>query len=117
MKTFSQPGDVLEFTAPATVTVDEPVVIGNVLVVPTVSAASGDRFNGLVRGVIIATKVGSQAWAEGAIVYYDEDNTRFTTVAAGHHQAGFAVGAVGSGAGETTGTVSLDGLARVNEDT
>lgn len=115
MTKFVQSGPAIEFTAPGGgVTVDVPVLIGNILVIPTVSAAAAARFVGMIRGVFRQmTKVGSQAWVEGAIIYWDNGNSRFTTVGAGNVRAGFAVEAVGSGASETTGTVYLDGT--VNE--
>ena len=112
MDNYVQPGEVIELTAPSGgVVTGTPKQIGNVLVVPTVTAAVGIRFNALVRGVIRFTKVGSQAWAEGARVFWDVANARFTTVGAGNLLAGFAVEAVGSGATETTGVVSLSGIA------
>jgi predicted RecA/RadA family phage recombinase len=112
MTNFIQPGDAIEFTAPGSGVVSgTPVQIGQVLVVPAVTASSGVRFVGKIRGVFSVTKVGSQAWTEGAIVYWDSGNSRFTTSGAGNLRAGFAVEAVGSGASATTGTVFLDGHA------
>lgn len=113
MKKFIQPGEELEFTAPGGgVTKDVPVMIGQILVIPSVTAAATVRFTGRIRGVFSVTKVGSQAWTEGAIVFWDNGNSRFTTSGAGNLQAGFAVEAVGSGASATTGIVMLDGVAR-----
>lgn len=62
-----------------------------------------------IRGIVKVTKIGSQAWTQGAAVYYDSGNTRFTTVASGNTFAGFAALAVGSGATLTTGYVLLKG--------
>jgi predicted RecA/RadA family phage recombinase len=108
MKNFVQPGESIEFTAPSGGVVSgRGVLIGDLLVIATVTAAEGARFNGLVEGVITHAKAPSQAWVEGARVYWDEGNHRFTTVAAGHVGAGYAVAAVGAGADETTGTVLL----------
>jgi predicted RecA/RadA family phage recombinase len=113
MVKYIQPGDVVEYTAPSGgVTKDVPVLIGQLLVIPTVTVAQTLRFNGLTRGVISVTKVGSQAWAEGAVVFWDAGNSRFTTAGAGNFQAGTAVEAVGSGSGATTGVVRLDGIGR-----
>lgn len=114
MKKFLQPGDVLEFTAPSGgVTKDVPVLIGQLLVIPTETAAQTLRFRACVTGVFMnMPKVGSQAWAEGAVVFWDAGNSRFTTAGAGNFQAGIAVEAVGSGASATTGTVRLDGIGR-----
>jgi predicted RecA/RadA family phage recombinase len=108
MKNFVQPGESVEFTAPVGgVTSGVGVQIGELLVIATVTAAAGARFNGLVEGVITHAKAPSQAWAEGARVYWDEGNKRFTTSASGNLPAGYAVAAVGAGADETTGTVLL----------
>ncbi len=116
MKKFLQDGHVVTLTAPAGgVTVDAPVLIGQMLVVPTHSAVAGAKFTGVIRGIFSVTKVGSQAWAEGACVYWDAANSRFTTVATGNHPAGWAMEVVGAGAGETTGVVFLDGVARATE--
>lgn len=112
MDNYVQPGEVLTLTAPSGgVVTGVPKQIGNVLVVPTVTAAVGIAFAALIRGVVSYTKVGSQAWAEGARVFWDSGNSRFTTVGAGNLLVGFAVEAVGSGAGETTGKVYLNAIA------
>lgn len=115
---FIQPGSVVRFTAPGGGVVSgTPKQIGQVLVVPMVSADATVQFDGMVRGVFKVTKVGSQAWTEGALVYWDAGNARFTTVGPGSLRAGFAVlgpgglAMPGSGAGETTGYVFLDGVA------
>lgn len=107
---FVQPGDTLELTAPGSGVVSgTPVQIGQVLVIPMVTAAATLPFNGMTRGVFDLTKIGSQAWVEGALVYWDSGNSRLTTVGPGNLLVGFAVAVVGSGAGETTGRVMLTG--------
>lgn len=113
MTNFVQPGDVVEFTAPSGgVTVGVPKQIGQIVVVPTVTAAQDVRFNGYITGVFDLPKIGSQAWTEGAVVFWDEGNDRCTTAGAGNIQIGIAVDAVGSGASATTGRVRLDGIGR-----
>jgi predicted RecA/RadA family phage recombinase len=81
--------------------------------VPTVTALVNIRFNALIRGVIRYTKAPSQAWAEGARVFWDVANSRFTTVGPGNLFVGFAVEATGSGStgADLTGTVYLNGVA------
>lgn len=107
---FISPGDVLEFTAPAgDVESGTGVLIGALLVIPLNDADEGDSFRGAISGVHSHAKVGSQAWTEGAIVYWDDGNARFTTTAASNYAAGVAAAAVGAGAGETTGLVRLNG--------
>ena len=108
MKTFVQPGESIEFTAPSGgVTSGVGVLIGALVVIATVTAAAGARFNALVEGVITHAKPGSQAWAEGVGLYWDNSTKVFTTTASGNTFAGYAAAAVGAGAGETTGTVLL----------
>lgn len=116
MNNFVQKGDTMNFTAPGGGVVSGGVYkIGQLLVVACHDADATDTFQGQVTGVFSVTKVGSQAWTEGAVVYWDNGNTRFTTTASGNLQAGCAVEAVGAGAGETTGIVRLNGVARPNE--
>ena len=90
MKLFVQPGDVLTFTAPATVTSGTGVKIGDLLVIPTVSVASGAQFTGVTRGVVEHDKLDAQAWTEGQQVNWDDTNKRFTTVTTGNFKAGVA---------------------------
>ncbi len=117
MKNFVQPGESVEYAAPRTLVSGEPVQIGQIVAVATVDVANTVRASFLLCGVISFTKLGSQAWAEGAIVYWDDGAKKFTTVASGNIQAGTAVVAVGGGAEETTGVVRLDGVGHVEEDT
>lgn len=113
MDNFSQEGEVVTLTAPGGgVTAGVPVLIGSLVVVPTVTAAATAQFSALVTGVVSYTKTGSQAWTEGAKIYWDVSPAEFTTSAGGNTLCGVAVVAVGSGAGETTGVVRLDGVAR-----
>lgn len=111
-KSFIEPGDVLTFTAPTGgVTAGVPVLIGATVVIPCDTVAQTLPFQGYVTGVHSAPKTDSQAWAEGAIVYLDNTNHCFTTTSTSNTRAGFAVEAVGAGAGLTTGKVRLNGVA------
>jgi predicted RecA/RadA family phage recombinase len=117
VKNYLQPGKVMSFTAPTGGVVSgQPYQIGQILVIAAATVAQTLAFEGATTGVFSVTKVGSQAWAEGAIVYWDDSARKFTTVAAGNLQVGCAAEAVGSGAAETTGKVRLDGIARANEE-
>lgn len=116
MQNFIQPGEVQTFTAPTGGVVSGGVYqIGQVVVVAAADVAQTLPFEGKIRGVFEVTKVGSQAWTEGALVYFEDGARAFTTVAGGNHLAGWAVEAVGSGATLTTGKVYLDGVARADE--
>jgi predicted RecA/RadA family phage recombinase len=90
MKTFTQPGDVLTFTAPANVTAGTGVKIGDLLVIPTITALSGAQFTGVRVGVVEHAKLSAQAWTEGQQVNWDDTNKRFTTVTTGNFKAGVA---------------------------
>lgn len=112
MKTFVQPGDVLTFTVPSGGCVSGTAyLIGAIVAVAAVTAAQGDRAEFKVNGVFDLPKAASQAWAEGAIVYWDNTAKNFTTTSSGNTKAGVAVLSTGSGAGETTGRVRLNATA------
>ena len=108
---FIQPGDVLELTAPSGGVVSGTAyLIGGMVGIAQDTVAQTLPFRFMVTGVHSVTKVGSQAWAEGAVVYWDNVAKNFTTVTTSNYRAGIAVVAVGSGAGETTGIVRLNGV-------
>ena len=118
MDNYISSGEVNRYTAPSGgVVTGVPKQIGQIVVVPTTTAAQTVQFEGMTRGVFKVTKVGSQAWTEGALVYWDEGNDRATTVGPGSIRIGHAVlgpgglAMPGSGAGETTGYVHFDGVA------
>ena len=109
---YKQPGDVLEFTAPAGgVTSGTPVLVGKLLVIPLKSAAATAKFPGQTVGVWSVTKAASQAWTEGAAVYWDDTAKVFTTVSTSNTLVGAAAAAVAGGSGDTTGLVRLNGSA------
>jgi predicted RecA/RadA family phage recombinase len=116
MKNYVQPGESIEFTAPSGGVVSgRGVQIGQLLVIATVTAAEGARFNGLTCGVITHAKTAGEAWAEGAALYWDETAHEFTTTSAGNLQAGVA--AVAALSADTEGTVRLDGIGRAHDGT
>lgn len=112
-RAFIQRGDVMTFTAPSGgVTAGTGVLIGALLVIPRTTAAQDEQFDGDVTGVVSHAKAASQAWTEGAVVYWDDTAKVFTTAATtGNYRAGVAAEAVAGGAGDTTGKVRLDGTA------
>ncbi len=71
------------------------------------TATGAFMFRGFIRS---ATKVGSQAWTAGDIVYWDAGNSRFTKNSTSNTKAGVAGADAGSGAGVTTGDVYLTGV-------
>jgi predicted RecA/RadA family phage recombinase len=113
MKNYGQNGEVVTLTAPSGGVVSGIAYkIGSLIAVALVTTAQTLPFPALARGVVSYAKPGSQAWTEGVKVYWDDSGKNFTTTSGGNTLAGVAVVAVGSGAGETTGVVRLDGVAR-----
>jgi predicted RecA/RadA family phage recombinase len=117
MQNYKQPGDILTFTAPTGGVVSGTAyLIGALLVVAQASADAGAEFEGLVEGVLTLPKPGSQAWAEGQKIYWNDaavgaGGQVCTSDATLGQLVGVATAAVGSGAGETTGTVRLNACA------
>lgn len=113
---FVQPGDTLVLPAPTGGTVSGSVYrIGQLVLVALETKAQTLPCAFARRGIFTVTKVGSQAWAVGTLVFWDNGNSRFTTTSAGGLTlCGVCASVVGSGAGETTGQVLLDGAARAN---
>lgn len=109
MENYIQPGETLEFTAPAGgVTAGTGVKIGDVLVIATVTAAATEKFVGLRLGVVEHAKLSAQAWTEGQQVNWDNTNLRFTTVTTGNFKAGVAAAVAANPS--ATGRVVLSGV-------
>lgn len=118
MQSFKQPGDVLTLTAPVGgVTVDTPVLIGNLLVIPTSSARATERFEGKRSGVFRGMpKTAGVAWTQGVPLYWDDSGEKFTTIAAGNYgPVGAAAAAADSN--DTTGEVVLERVIALQQDT
>jgi len=116
-KKFVQEGEVVELVAPTGGVVSGLVYqVGQALVMAMDTIAQTLKFRGKTRGVWQVTKIGTQAWTEGQLIYFDKENARFTSVATASLLAGVAVAPLpGAGAGETTGYVFVPGAARADE--
>lgn len=112
MNNYVQAGGVQTFTAPSGGVVSGNFYVhGTLVVCATTTAAQGDPYEGKIGGVFQVAKDGSQAWTHGAAVYLKSGSaTTFNATSGGNTLAGVAAGTVGSGAGETTGYVLLNGL-------
>lgn len=111
MENYVQEGEVLEFTAPSGgVTSGTGVLIGSILVIPTVTAAQTVKFNGLACGVVTHAKTSAQAWTEGVKIYWDDALKVMTTTSGGNTLVGVAAAAAANPS--ATGKVRLDGVAR-----
>ncbi|MCR8724134.1 DUF2190 family protein [Frigidibacter sp. ROC022] len=109
MKNYVQPGNTLTLTAPHAVASGDGLLVGSIFGVAAGDAESGATVEAALTGVFDLIKVGSQAWAVGDKVYWDDTNKRCTTVATDNTLIGVAVEAVAGGAGDTTGRVRLNG--------
>lgn len=109
MKTFEQEGEVMTFTAPVGgVTAGTGVKIGGLVVIPLVTAAAGETFSALTRGVVDHDKLDAEAWTEGLQVNWDDTNKRFTIATTGNFKAGVAAAAAANPTDR--GKVRLDGV-------
>ena len=110
-KNFIQPGNAIEWTAPAGGVLEgRGVKIGSgTIVIANNDAAAGERFLGHHEGVWLVDKPSANVWAEGATVYWDDTAKNFTAVSTSNTRAGAAVEAAGSGT--TKGKVRLNGSA------
>lgn len=109
MKNFVQPGETVTVAAPYAVTSGQGVLVGTLFGVASVNAAISAEVEIQTTGVFDLTKVGSQAWTVGALIYWDNAARNCTTVVGSNTLIGKALAAVGSGAGETVGRVRLSG--------
>lgn len=103
MKNYIESGKMLTFAAPYDLLSGGGFMVGGIFAVAAFDALSTKIVEGMTEGVFDLTKIGSQAWAVGDRVYWDNTNKRLTTVASGNHAVGFAVAVVDSAAGSTTG--------------
>lgn len=105
-------GQLLEFIAPSGgVTVDVPVLIQNVVVVPIESKAQTLAFQGRVEGVISnVLKASGAAWTTGQVLYFDTADATFKTAQSGTARRA-AIAAAPALSADTTGTIKLLNVA------
>ena len=108
---FIQEGDILDLLAPYDRTSGQGMQVGQIFAVALGTALSAAAIRGKTSGVWLLTKVGSQAWAVGDKVYWDDGNKRCTTVATAGMLIGVATTIAGSGSTVVTGYVRLNGVA------
>ncbi|WP_347269859.1 DUF2190 family protein [Rhizorhabdus histidinilytica] len=96
MKSFIQPGDALDLTAPYDVASGAGFLVGSIFAVATISAANGADIIGRTTGVYDLAKAAG-AVTQGAKLYWDNTNKVLTTTASGNTLVGTAVRAAQSG--------------------
>lgn len=107
MKNYIQEGDSLPLTAPYARNAGEGALIGALFCIALSVVANGATGVFTTQGVYELAKAGSQAWTEGAKVYWDNTNKVVTTTASGNTLIGCAIAAADTAA--TTGIVRLNG--------
>lgn len=89
-KKFIQPGEVIEYTAGSALSSGAVVLIGNRIGVLLTDLANGEVGVAQVTGVWELTKLSTDVVTQGALLYWDAGNSRLTTTASSHKQAGYA---------------------------
>jgi predicted RecA/RadA family phage recombinase len=99
MKNFVRPGETLPYTnnTGAALASGDGVLIGKRLGVATDVIANGAIGELRVRGVVSLPKLGTDAPAQGDLLYWDNTNKRLTTTVGTNTAAGYAATAAASG--------------------
>jgi predicted RecA/RadA family phage recombinase len=108
MKNFVQPGDIVTVTAPYDVNSGDGLKVGSLVGIATNKALSGSLAEAKLCGVHDVTKAAGAAWAEGAIIYWDDTAKNFTTTATSNTKVGVAVLPAAASA-DVIGRVRLNG--------
>src|SRR5262245_36881870 len=83
-RTYRGDGSVLTILAPSGgLTVNVPKFIGNLFVIPKVTAAEGLPAAVVIEGLAELPKTSAQAWAVGEPLYWDIANARLDNTAVG----------------------------------
>jgi predicted RecA/RadA family phage recombinase len=108
MKNFIAAGDVLDLTAPSGGVISgEPVVIGNMLVIPKSTVSEGMIFSALWHGVFTLPKVSTDTPTQLDKAYWKADDKAVTTTASGNKVIGVFSDPAESG--DTVASVLLTG--------
>lgn len=111
MQNYKKSGAIVTRTAPSGGVVSgNAYKIGQLLLIAAVTVAETLPFEGVAVGEVeTAQKATGEAWAEGALLYWDDTAKKFTTTAEENLLVGSAAAVAGSSA--TSGTVRLNGIA------
>lgn len=90
---FVQPGEVIDYTAGANIASGQVVLMGSRIGVALKAIANGETGPMQVTGVFNIAKLSTDNMAHGALLYWDNTNSRLTTTASGNTLAGFAAAA------------------------
>lgn len=90
---FVQPGEVIDHTAGANIASGQVVLMGARIGVALKAIANGETGPMQVTGVFNIAKLSTDNMAQGALLYWDNTNSRLTTTASANTLAGFAAAA------------------------
>ncbi len=108
MKTFLQKGDVLSVTAPYAVASGAGCQVGVMFGVAQTTAANGAAVEIATTGVFTLDKTNTEAWTQGAALYWNNTTKKATTTVGTNKLIGYAAAA--ALAADTTGPVWLPGV-------
>lgn len=90
-------GEVIDYAAGSNITSGQVVVVGVRVGVALASIASGATGAVRVKGIFTLAKLSTDVVAQGALLYWDNGNTRLTTTVGSNVLAGYATVAAGNG--------------------
>lgn len=105
---FVQPGEVIDYTAGANIASGQVVLMGARIGVALKAIANGETGPMQVTGVFNIAKLSTDNMAQGALLYWDNTNSRLTTTASGNTLAGFAAAAAAAGASTTSVNIKIN---------
>lgn len=112
MKNGHSRGDIITFTAPTGgVTSGVPVIIGALFVIPAISAAEGEAFEGAITSAWNLPKVPANVTTAGQAAYWNDTAGQATTTVGSNRLIGAFIEAKGNG--DATAAVVLNGIAVV----
>lgn len=99
-------GEVIDYVAGSTISSGQILLIGLRIGVALTSIANGATGAAQVKGIFTIAKLSTDVVAQGALLYWDNTNSRLTTTSAGNTLAGYATKAAGNGV--TTVEINLN---------
>lgn len=90
-------GETIDYVAGSNISSGQVVVVGARVGVALAAIASGATGAVRVKGIFTLAKLSTDVVAQGALLYWDNANTRLTTTSAGNTLAGYATVAAGNG--------------------
>ncbi|WP_018261354.1 DUF2190 family protein [Methylobacterium sp. WSM2598] len=109
MKNFLKSGHTMTVTLAAAAASGDLILQGTMFGVAATSGGIGDAIEIACGGIYTLAKAGSQAWTQGAALYWDATNKVATTSSASGANTKIGVAALAAQSADTTGLVRLNG--------